>query len=124
MPKITSGGSGVEIKGTGHRYDGEYIASEVIHELGKLDGGYITEEHPHDIIAIRSGQVWRVGWQNENNQNVGMGWRISIDTGDGYHDQYGHLDHTSTLPFGTQVQAGDIIGRMAYPTIGQARYSC
>jgi len=79
----------------------------------------VAEEHPNDVIATRSGSVFRVGWQDQDH-NIGMGWRISINTGDGYFDQFGHLEPTSTLPLGTQVVAGDVIGRMAVPTNGRS----
>ena len=71
-----------------------------------------------DVIAIHGGTVSRSGWQNPNDHNAGLGWRISIDRSDGYVDYYGHLDETYTLPEGTQVAAGDVIGRMANPTNG------
>jgi hypothetical protein len=72
------------------------------------------------VHAIRSGTVFRSGWQNENDHSVGMGWRTSVNTGDGYYDQYGHLDPNSTLPANTAVNAGDEIGRMADPTNGHS----
>jgi len=74
--------------------------------------------NPDDVTALHGGTVFRSGWQNPNNQNEGMGWRTSVDRGDGYYDQYGHLDPTSTLPAGTQVDTGDVVGRMADPTNG------
>jgi RHS repeat-associated protein len=79
-----------------------------------------VQNNRNDVIAIRGGTVFRSGWQNADNHDEGMGWRISIDRGDGYYDQYGHLDPTSTLPVGTQVNEGDVVGRMADPTNGHS----
>lgn len=70
------------------------------------------------VYTQRSGTVFRSGWQDPDNHDTGMGWRTSINTNDGYYDQYGHLDPDSTLPAGTVVEAGDPIGRMADPSNG------
>jgi RHS repeat-associated protein len=73
-----------------------------------------------EVHAIRDGTVFRAGWQDQNNPNAGMGWRISIDTKDGHYDQYGHLDPGSTLEPGTTVKTNDVIGKMADPTNGHS----
>jgi RHS repeat-associated protein len=72
------------------------------------------------VFANQDGTVFRSGWQNPNDTTAGMGWRTSIDRGDGYYDQYGHLTPTSTLPTGTYVTAGTYIGTVANPTNGDS----
>jgi RHS repeat-associated protein len=75
---------------------------------------------PNEVTAIREGTVTRSGWQDPDNHDAGMGWRTTIDTGNGYYDQYGHLEPSSTLDPNTHVNAGDVIGIMADPTNGHS----
>jgi hypothetical protein len=72
-----------------------------------------------NVVPVRSGTVEEVGWINPDNYNQGMGYRVSINTGDGYTDSYGHLTPDSAPAVGTNVVAKEtIIGTMADPTNG------
>jgi RHS repeat-associated protein len=72
------------------------------------------------VNATRGGTVSRAGWQNPNNQNAGLGWRVTITAPDGSYDQYGHMDPNTTPAVGTPVSAGDYIGDYADPTNGSS----
>jgi RHS repeat-associated protein len=85
---------------------------------GGSSGNGLSPTLGEPVYATHSGTVFRSGWQDVNDHSKGMGWRTSIDRGDGYYDQYGHLEPSSTLPQGTEVNEGDMIGRMADPTNG------
>jgi hypothetical protein len=72
-----------------------------------------------NIVPVRSGTVEEVGWINPDNQSQGMGYRVSINTGDGYTDSYGHLTPGSVPVVGTNVVANEtVIGTMADPSNG------
>jgi RHS repeat-associated protein len=71
------------------------------------------------VNAVRGGEVSRVGWQNPNDHNAGLGWRVTI-TGEDFYDQYGHMDPNTTPGQGTRVNAGDYIGDYADPTNGHS----
>lgn len=74
---------------------------------------------PFDGVIMRS----MTGWQNPNahhGKGSGMGWRTWLLLKDGSRVGYGHMEPSSTLPDGTEVKAGDIIGRYGNPTNGRS----
>jgi RHS repeat-associated protein len=83
-------------------------------------GGNNTPILGEPVYAIRGGTVTRSGWQDPDDHSIGNGYRTTIDTHDGYFDNYGHLQPGSASPPGTKVEAGDYIGRMADPTNGDS----
>jgi hypothetical protein len=79
----------------------------------------VNDEGLVNVVPVRDGTVDVVGWVNPDNQNQGIGYRVRIDTGDGYTDSYGHLTPDSAPPVGTTVVAGEtIIGTMGNPSNG------
>jgi hypothetical protein len=70
------------------------------------------------VYAGHDGVVFRSGLQDPQNANTGMGWRTSINTENGFYDQYGHLDPASTSAPDKRVHEGDPIGRVANPSNG------
>jgi RHS repeat-associated protein len=72
------------------------------------------------VFAVRAGVVFRAGWENPRNQRAGLGWRVSVNTGDGYYDQYGHMDPLTTAVANTVVAIGQYIGSYASPTNGRS----
>jgi hypothetical protein len=74
-----------------------------------------------NVVPVRSGTVEAAGWQDPDNHDLHMGYRVKIDTGDGYSDSYGHLTPNSAPAVGTNVVANEtIIGTMADPTNGNS----
>jgi murein DD-endopeptidase MepM/ murein hydrolase activator NlpD len=74
---------------------------------------------PFDGVVMRG----MTGWQNPNahhGKGSGMGWRTWLLLNDGSRVGYGHMEPSSTLPDGTQVKAGDVIGRYGDPTNGRS----
>jgi hypothetical protein len=74
-----------------------------------------------NVVPVRDGTVDIVGWKNPEDHNLDVGYRVRIDTGDGYFDTYGHLTPGSAPDSGTAVVAGEtVIGTMANPTNGES----
>ncbi len=81
--------------------------------------------HPHaqegqqnPLYAVADGKVFRAGYQNPNDADSGLGFRLSTSDEDGYY-QYGHLDPDSlTVSVGDTIKKGNLIGSYADPTNG------
>jgi hypothetical protein len=81
----------------------------------------VNTEGLANVVPVRNGTIDTVGWVNPDNHNTGMGYRVRIDTGDGYFDSYGHLTPDSTPAIGTPVVASEtVIGTMANPSNGES----
>lgn len=81
-----------------------------------------SESAPENAVyAVADGEVFRAGYQNPNNPNAGLGFRISVNDGNGGYYQYGHMDPDSlTVQVGDTVRRGDLIGSYADPTNGSS----
>lgn len=81
----------------------------------------VTADGQVIVVPVRSGTVDAAGWVYPDNHASGMGYRVQVDTGDGYHDSYGHLTPDSAPAVGTAIVASEtIIGTMADPTNGHS----
>jgi RHS repeat-associated protein len=77
-----------------------------------------VQRSPSDVRASEVGTVSSSGWQNPDNHAQGFGWYTRIERADGSREYFAHLDPESTLPVGTQVNAGDVVSARVTDTIG------
>jgi murein DD-endopeptidase MepM/ murein hydrolase activator NlpD len=88
---------------------------------GESEGpSFVPPPNPSNVYSLSTGRVSRAGWEDPNNHNAGLGWRVWITEGDRSQMGYGHMDPRTTPPVGTPVEVGDHIGNFANPTNGES----
>jgi murein DD-endopeptidase MepM/ murein hydrolase activator NlpD len=75
-------------------------------QVGVHEGTDIFAEPGTPVRAVASGRIEQVGWLFYS------GWRVGVRGDDGRYWFYGHLQRRPSLAVGTQVQAGDRLGRV------------
>jgi len=93
-----------------------YAVSGMFAEAGQNE----TATQRNRVYAVADGEVFRADYQNPNDPNSGLGYRVSIRDENGYY-QYGHMDPDSlNIQVGDTVRRGDFIGEYADPTNGRS----
>jgi hypothetical protein len=91
------------------------VNAQQISASGKSDS-----DDPRSVHSLTSGKVTVADWQNPNDQNSGLGWRVWITDDKGNRTGYGHMDPSSTPPIGAVINRGDKLGVYANPTNGSS----
>lgn len=58
-----------------------------------------------DVVASKAGTVLEAGWDE-----LGKGYYVLLDNGDGYQTLYGQLEENLAVSVGDEVEQGQIIG--------------
>jgi murein DD-endopeptidase MepM/ murein hydrolase activator NlpD len=73
------------------------------------------------VLAVETGVVTDVGWQDPNNPNAGFGFRIKVTSIDQQRYWiYAHMDPNSPVFVDMLVSRGDQIGNYAVPANGNS----
>jgi murein DD-endopeptidase MepM/ murein hydrolase activator NlpD len=74
----------------------------------------------YPVYSVADGTLSRAGWQNPNNHNSGLGYRLTVGDSNGY-TQYGHMNpDTLAVGVGDRVTTGQYLGDYANPTNGSS----
>lgn len=58
-----------------------------------------------DVVASKAGTVLEAGWDN-----LGKGYYVLLDNGDGYQTLYGQLEENLAVSVGDEVEQGQLLG--------------
>ena len=105
---------------TVHPIPEEYIPEDFSSNFGNRTHPITGQIHNHNgvdipvpvgtpVLSAKSGTVYRVGWENEQDHNQGYGQRIIVQNDDGSFSYYAHLSETSVSE-GARINSGENIG--------------
>ena len=96
-----------------------YLFNECAHTRSCSDWMYTGDNTR--VLAVETGVVTEVGWQDPNNPNAGFGFRIKVTSIDQQRTWiYAHMDSNTPMFVDMLVSHGDQIGNYAVPANGNS----